>query len=80
MSGFTQHKLETECCFEIQLVFDKQQPVGFKPWTKLITKEKCRITLPDSTSIDIRPYIDMNGTLDNGALTNFLLNRYNEQI
>jgi hypothetical protein len=78
MSGLKCNKLETECCFDKEILYNSQQPIGFEDWSKLITYCKCRATLPDKTSIDIRMYIDINGRFDNAAYTNFILNRYNE--
>jgi len=78
MTGFKQNKLEQDCCFDIEVIYNDQQPIGFEDWSKLITYKKCRITLPDNTSIDIRMYIDLNGVFDNNAFTNFLVNRYNK--
>lgn len=78
MTGLKCNKLETNCCFNIIIIYNSQQPVGFEDWSKLITYEKCRATLPDNTSIDIRMYIDLNGVFDNNAFTNFLLNRFKE--
>jgi len=78
MTGFKQNKLEQDCCFDIEVIYNDQQPIGFEDWSKLITYEKCRVTLPDNTSIDIRIYIDLNGVFDNNTFTNFLVNRYNE--
>ena len=78
MTGFKQNKLEQDCCFNIEVIYNDQQPIGFEDWSKNITKDKCRVTLPDNTSIDIRMYLDLNGVFDNNAFTNFLLNRYNE--
>ena len=78
MTGFKQNKLEQCCDFNIEVIYNDQQPIGFEDWSQLITKDKCRVTLPDNTSIDIRMYIDLNGVFDNNDFTNFLLNRYNE--
>ena len=78
MTGFKQNKLEQCCDFDIEVIYHDQQPDGFEDWSKTITKDKCRVTLPDNTSIDIRMYIDLNGVFDNNDFTNFLLNRYNE--
>ena len=78
MTGFKQNKLEQCCDFNIEVIYNDQQPIGFEDWSQLITKDKCRVTLPDNTSIDIRMYLDLNGVFDNNAFTNFLLNRYNE--
>ena len=78
MTGFKQNYLEQCCDFNIEVIYNDQQPDGFEEWSKIITKDKCRVTLPDNTSIDIRMYLDLNGVFDNNAFTNFLLNRYNE--
>lgn len=78
MTGFKQNKLEQDCCFDIEVIYNDQQPIGFEDWSKTITKDKCRVTLPDDTSIDIRMYIDLNGVFKNNDFTNFLVNRYNE--
>lgn len=80
MTGFKQNKLEQYCDFNIEVIYNDQQPIGFKDWSELITKDKCRITLPDNTSIDIRMYIDLNGVFNNYDFTNFLVNRYNETL
>ena len=78
MTGFKRNKLEQCCDFDIEVIYNNQQLIGFEDWSQLITKDKCKVTLPDNTSIDIRMYIDLNGVFDNNAFTNFLLNRYNE--
>lgn len=78
MTGIKCNKLETDCCFDIEVIYNDQQPIGFQDWSQLIKYCKCRVTLPDNTSIDIRMYIDLNGVFDNNAFTNFLLNRYSE--
>lgn len=78
MTGFKQNKLEQYCDFDIEVIYNDEQPVGFEDWSKTITKDKCRVTLPDNTSIDIRMYIDLNGVFKNNDFTNFLVNRYNE--
>ena len=78
MTGFKQNKLEQYCNFNIEVIYNDQQPVGFEDWSKTITKDKCRVTLPDNTSIDIRMYIDLNGVFKNNDFTNFLVNRYKE--
>ena len=78
MTGFKQNKLEQCCCFNIEIIYNDEQPIGFEDWSQLITKDKCRVTLPDNTSIDIRMYIDLNGVFNNYDFTNFLVNRYNE--
>lgn len=78
MTGLKCNKLEVCCDFDKNIVYNDQQPEGFEDWLQLITYNKCRATLPDNTSIDIRMYIDLNGVFDNNAFTNFLINRYNE--
>ena len=78
MTGFKHNKLEQCCDFNIEVIYNDQQPIGFEDWSQLITKDKCRVTLPDNTSIDIKMFIDLNGVFDNNDFTNFLLNRYNE--
>ena len=78
MTGFKQNKLEQDCCFPVEIIYNDQQPEGFEEWSQLLTYEKCRVTLPDNTSIDIRMYIDVNGVFKNNDFTNFLVNRYDE--
>lgn len=78
MTGIKCNKLEQDCCFDIEVIYNDQQPDGFEDWSKLITYCKCRVTLPDNTSVDIRMYIDSNGVFNNYDFTNFLLNRYKE--
>ena len=78
MTGFKQNKLEQDCCFNIEIIYNDQQPIGFEDWSKTITKDKCRVTLPDNTSIDIKMFIDINNRFKNNDFTNFLLNRYSE--
>jgi len=78
MTGFKQNKLEQFCDFNIEVIYNNQQPIGFEVWSKLVTYDKCRVTLPNKTSIDIRMYIDINDRFDNYAFTNFLVNRFKE--
>ena len=78
MTGFKHNKLEQCCDFDIEVIYNSQQPEGFEDWSQLITKDKCRVTLPDNTSIDIKMFIDINNRFKNNDFTNFLLNRYNE--
>lgn len=80
MTGLKCNKLETECNFDIEVIYNGQQPSGFEDWSQTLTYEKCRVTLPDNTSIDIRMYIDLNGNFDNNAFTNFLVNRFKETL
>ena len=78
MTGFKQNKLEQCCDFNIEVIYNSQQPIGFEDWSKTITKDKCRVTLPDNTSIDIRMFIDINDRFNNINFTNFLLNRFKD--
>ena len=78
MTGFKHNKLEQCCDFNIEVIYNDQQPIGFEDWSQLITKDKCRVTLPDNTSIDIKIFIDINNRFKNNDFTNFLVNRYNE--
>lgn len=78
MTGIKCNKLETECCFDIEVIYNDQQPIGFEEWSQLLTYNKCRVTLPDNTSIDIRMYIDINDKFNNYDFTNFLVNRFKE--
>jgi len=78
MTGFKQNKLEQCCDFDMEVIYNNQQPIGFEDWSKTITRDKCRVTLPDDTSVDIRMYIDLNGVFNNYDFTNFLVNRYKE--
>lgn len=80
MTGFKQNKLEQCCDFDIEVIYNDQQPIGFEDWSQTLIYEKCRVTLPDNTSIDIRMYIDLNGRFDNYAFTNFLVNYYKETL
>ena len=78
MTGFKQNKLEQCCDFNIEVIYNSQQPIGFEDWSKTITKDKCRVTLPDNTSIDIKIFIDINDRFKNNDFTNYLVNRFNE--
>ena len=78
MTGFKQNKLEQDCCFNIEVIYNDQQPIEFEDWSKLLTYDKCRVTLPDNTSIDIRMFIDINDRFNNINFTNFLLNRFKD--
>ena len=78
MTGFKHNKLEQCCDFDIEVIYNDQQPIGFKDWSQLITYNKCRAFLPDNSSIDIRMYIDLNGVFNNYDFTNFLVNRFKE--
>ena len=78
MTGFKQSRLEQFCEFDIEVIYNDQQPIGFEDWSKTITKDKCRVTLPDNTSIDIRMFIDINDRFNNINFTNFLLNRFKD--
>ena len=78
MTGFKQNKLEQCCDFDIEVIYHDQQPTGFEDWSKTVTNDKCRVTLPDNTSIDIRMFIDINDRFNNINFTNFLLNRFKD--
>ena len=78
MTGFKHNKLEQCCDFNIEVIYNDQQPEGFEDWSQLITKDKCRVTLPDNTSIDIKMFIDINNRFKNNDFTNYLVNRFNE--
>ena len=78
MTGLKQNKLEQCCDFNIEVIYNDQQPEGFEDWSQLITKDKCRVTLPDNTSIDIKMFIDINNRFKNNDFTNYLVNRFNE--
>lgn len=80
MTGFKCNKLEQDCDFNIEVIYNDQQPIGFEDWSKLLIQNKCRVTLPDKTSIDIRMYIDLNGVFNNYDFTNFLVNRFKETL
>jgi len=64
--------------FEATVLEDPDQPVGFQDWAANITQYKYSIILPDKSRINVRSYIDMNGTFDNGSYTNMLVNRYKD--
>ena len=67
------------CCdFDKSVLVDDQQPTGFQEWCENITHNKCRFTLPDNTSYDIKMFVDMSGNFNSGSYTTFLENRYNE--
>ena len=53
-------------------------PLGFMTWTEGITQKKYKIYLPDNSIIGAKMFIDHQGVFDDGAYTQFLLNRYNE--
>ncbi len=53
-------------------------PLGFLEWTKGITQEKYKLFLPDNSIIGAKMFMDHQGVFDNGAYTQFLINKYNE--
>ena len=53
-------------------------PLGFMTWTEGITQKKYKLYLPDNSIIGAKMFIDHQGVFDDGAYTQFLLNRYNE--
>lgn len=68
------------CCFEKEIIFTDQQPAGFQTWTEGITYKRCKVTLPDNSSYDIRIWLSNVKTFDSGAYTSFLVNRYKETL
>ena len=78
MTELKYNKLEVCCDFDKNIIYNSQQPEGFEDWSQLITKDKCRVTLPDNTSIDIKMFIDINNRFKNNDFTNYLVNRFNE--
>ena len=53
-------------------------PLGFMTWTEGITQKKYKLYLPDNCIIGAKMFIDHQGVFDDGAYTQFLINRYNE--
>ena len=53
-------------------------PLEFLPWTEGITQKKYKLYLPDNSIIGAKMFIDHQGVFNDGAYTQFLLNRYNE--
>ena len=53
-------------------------PLGFMTWTEGITQKKYKIYLPDNSIIGAKMFIDHQGVFNDGAYTQFLINRYNE--
>jgi hypothetical protein len=65
--------------FTAKVLEDPAQPAGFQDWAADITQYKYYVILPDGENkINVRMYIDMNGTFDNGSYTNMLVNRYKD--
>ena len=71
-------KCDEGCWTEPKVLITNESPVGFEDWCKKITCEKYVVTLPDTTNINIRMYMDFQGVFDYGSYTNYLLNRYKE--
>jgi hypothetical protein len=69
--------LITECCFDKTIIYTDQQPTGFQAWTEQITYDKCKANLPDGTVMDIKAYVNNQGTFDAGSYTQTLLHSYN---
>ena len=55
-----------------------QEVLQFLPWTEGITQKKYKLYLPDNSIIGAKMFIDHQGVFNDGAYTQFLLNRYNE--
>ena len=64
--------------FKAEPIVRSTDPVGFQTWANKMVQCKYIAYLADGTHLDVQMFIDMNDTFDNGAYTNFLLNRYNE--
>lgn len=64
--------------FEAVVLESPDQPAGFIEWTEDITQYKYNVILPDGSKINVRMYIDINDTFDNGSYTNMLVNRYKD--
>lgn len=64
--------------FTATIIESPEHPVGFMEWTEDIVQYKYNVRLPDNSIINVRSYIDLNGTFDNGSYTNMLVNRYKD--
>jgi len=64
--------------FDGEVIFNKEQPTGFKEWANKVTQCKYRILLPDGTRTHAKIFMDHQQRFDNYAFTNYLINRYNE--
>jgi len=64
--------------FKAEPIVRSTDPIGFQTWAAKMEQCKYIAYLDDGTIIDVQMFIDMNDVFDNGAYTNFLLNRYNE--
>jgi hypothetical protein len=60
------------------ILLDPNQPVGFETWSQGIKQYKYNVILPDNSKINVKMFIDMNGTFNEGAFTNMLVNRYKD--
>jgi hypothetical protein len=67
-------------CFNPEIIFTDQQPVGFEAWTEDIKYDKFEVILPDNSTTDGRVWMNHQGTFDSGSYTTFLVNRYNETL
>lgn len=65
--------LITECCFEKTIIYNDQQPIGFKEWTELIKYNKCKAYLPSGDILDLKAYVQNQGDFDAGSYTIALL-------
>ena len=64
--------------FKAEVIVRDTDPAGFQTWANKMEQCKYMAYLADGTYINVQMFIDMNDVFDNGAYTNFLLNKYNE--
>jgi len=64
--------------FEANIIFNNDQPKGFKEWANKITQCKYRILLPDGTRTHAKIFMDHQQRFNDNTFTNYLINRYNE--
>jgi hypothetical protein len=65
--------------FTPSIVIRDDLPVGFLDWAEDITQYKYKVILPDGSKINVRMYIDINGTFDSGSYTTMLVDRYKDE-
>jgi hypothetical protein len=53
-------------------------PAGFLEWTENITQEDYSVILPDGSKHNVKMFIDHQQVFNNGAYTNYLVNRYKD--
>jgi hypothetical protein len=56
----------------------EDDPVGFLEWTEDITQDKYDIILPDNSKVSAKIFLDFQQIFNNGAYTNYLVNRYKD--